>query len=235
MRIRRNQKNNVIALVVCVCLMLAACSENSMSLDLSETEAVRSISEEETAQEQSEEETESLPIAELNINEDETEKKTILVHVCGAVGYSDVYELEEGSRVVDAVRKAGGFNEAAASNYLNLADVVYDGMKIYIPTVKEVEEGNVPETIVTASSTELVRGDSANDDTGQKEQTGSKVNINTAAAQQLMTLSGIGEKRANDIVQYREANGCFNSIEEIKNVTGIGDSIYNNICNDIEV
>ena len=61
------------------------------------------------------------------------------------------------------------------------------------------------------------------------------MNINTAAAQQLMTLSGIGEKRANDIVQYRENNGCFNSIEEIKNVTGIGDSIYNNICNDIEV
>lgn len=222
-----------VALVTLTVFVLISCTDgNSLSLDLNETEELRSAKTE--TENESEPETVELPIVETPA-ESESEKTMVLVHVCGAVGYSDVYELESGARIVDAIRKAGGFNETAAKDYLNLADVVFDGMKIYVPTEKEVEEGNVPETIVTASNTELVNGGTANVGASQSSQSSGRVNINTATAEQLKTLSGIGDKRANDIVQYRESNGGFKTIEDLKNVSGIGDGIYKNICNDIEV
>ena len=144
----------------------------------------------------------------------------LFVYVCGAVVSDGVYELDAGSRVYEAIDAAGGMTEDAAGAYLNLAETVSDGERIYVPTQQEVDEGAL---------SILIPGDSS------EESTGGLVNINTASADQLMTLSGIGEKKAEDIISYRDSNGNFGSIEDIKNVSGIGDATFEAIKDSITV
>lgn len=132
------------------------------------------------------------------------------VHVCGAVKCPDVYMLKEGAIKQDALLAAGGFDEGAATDYVNLAEPVKSGEKIYFPYEEELESG------IFISETEA-------------DVSGGLININTADKNMLMTLPGIGEKRAQDILDYREQHGGFSSIEDIKNVKGIKESIYNNI------
>lgn len=131
-----------------------------------------------------------------------------IVYVCGAVNNPDVYSLPRGAIKKDALMAAGGFTEGAAYDYVNLAESVSGGEKIYFPYEDELAEG----IVVT-----------------QKDETDGLININTADSEQLMTLPGIGEKKAQDIIDYREKQGSFQSIEDIKNVNGIKESIYNKI------
>ena len=135
------------------------------------------------------------------------------VYCCGQVREAGVYFLSEGARIVDAVNAAGGFTEDAAADWLNLAEPVSDGMKIYVPSLKEVAEGTVP------SESARSYGNRAD----------ALVNINTADEAQLMTLPGIGERRAQEIVAYRKLHGSFASIEDICNVSGIKDSVFEKI------
>lgn len=149
--------------------------------------------------------------------EEETEPletKGLLVHVCGAVKEPGVYEVSAGDRILDAVGAAGGFLEEAAENVLNLAQPVEDGMKIQIPTESEAEL--LSQTLLSAEAL-------------------GKVNLNTAGVGELTSLSGIGESRAQDILDYRNANGPFQSIEEIKQVPGIKDAVFEKIKDDITV
>ncbi len=155
----------------------------------------------------------SLSDTEISLPESPTEPKMIYVHICGEVKNPGVYELPEGSRIFEAVEAAGGFTEEAAQTSLNLAQTISDEAQIVILTWEEAEEKARQE----------------------REQAAGIVNINTASKEQLMTLTGIGESRAEDIIRYRKESGGFRSIEEIMNVPGIKESAYLKIMDSITV
>lgn len=141
------------------------------------------------------------------------QQPVIMVYVCGAVVSPGVVEIPEHSRVEEALLAAGGFAENAAREAVNLAGWVSDGQMLYFPTVEE-----------QAARQESAREDGAG-----------LININTASAAQLSTLPGIGEARAADIIAYREANGSFESCEDIMKVSGIKTNVYEKICDRITV
>ncbi len=141
----------------------------------------------------------------------------ICVFVCGAVREPGVYGLPEGARAADALEAAGGFAEGADTEYINLAQPLTDGQQLRFPTEEEAEE---------------LRSRSVS---GPAEGTDGMVNINTAGAQELMTLPGIGESRAEAIIQYRTQQGSFAGTEEIMNVSGIGEAGYAKIRDRITV
>ena len=143
------------------------------------------------------------------------------VHVCGQVNAPGVYEMEPGSRIYEAVERAGGFSPEADSQYLNLAQEISDGMKIEVPTPEQAREWS-------ASGRAAAGAEAAS---GQ----GSKVNINTAGKEELMTLSGIGASRADDIIRYRDTYGPFERIEDIMNISGIKDAAFQKIKDSISV
>lgn len=152
------------------------------------------------------------------LSEEESTSETaanVCVHVCGSVIHPGVYYLEEGARIHEAVELAGGMTEHAAGDVINLAEVVCDGEKIYIPSKEELAEGFSIE-------------DPQNADDGL-------VNINTASLDELKKLPGIGDIKAEAIIAYREETGRFNSIEDIMNVSGIKDSSYEQIKDYIKV
>ncbi len=145
------------------------------------------------------------------------------VHVCGAVKKPGVYEMKEGQRVYEAVAVAGGFSEQAAQDFLNLAEPVWDGMKLEVPDQEQVSaiEWNAP---IRPSGTV------GNDGSSQ-----GKVNLNTATKEELMTLRGIGEARAEDIIRYRQKQGGFECIEDIMEISGIKNAAFEKIKDDITV
>lgn len=149
-----------------------------------------------------------------SVGNDEAED-SIFVYVCGAVENPGVVEVPYGSRVFEAIRKTGGMTEEAADFAVNQAAVLEDGQQITVPTIEEAAEWT-PEEITQISADEKADG-------------GDKVNINQAAADELMTLPGIGESKAAGIIEYRESAGGFQSVEEIKNVSGIGEAVFERI------
>jgi len=161
----------------------------------------------------------------------------IYVHICGSVCNPGVYEFEPGQRVFHAVEAAGGFTEDACESYVNQALELTDGMKIVIPSVEEIKMMSDDEAGL-ASDTELGiqnnTGDSGSGNVNATDNSG-KVNINSADADTLGTIPGIGPTKAAAIITYRETVGRFNSIEEIKNVSGIGESTYSKMRDSITV
>lgn len=149
--------------------------------------------------------------------EQEKTGTVLYVHVCGAVVREGVYRMAEGSRVVDAITAAGGFLPEADSAYYNLAMQLLDGQKIYIPTKEETKE------IKPAQRMEEAPG-GMQEDTKEK-----KINLNTAGKEELMTLPGIGEAKAEAVLEYRKRVGAFRVVEEIKNVSGIGEALFEQI------
>ena len=137
--------------------------------------------------------------------EEPVEKDLITVDVKGAVKAPGIYDLPVGSRVNDAVQKAGGLTEQADSKSLNLAQKVSDEALVYVPSKGE-ESASQQAGSGTASST-------------SKEK---KVNLNKASLEELKQVKGLGAKRAQDIIDHREANGKFKSVDELKKVSGIG-------------
>lgn len=176
-------------------------------------------------------EEQNLEIEENEVEENKEESKTIIVHVSGAVQKEGVVELEENSRVEDAIEKAGGFKENAYTKDVNLAYKLEDGMKIYIPTIDEKENTK----ITTEVGTEVENNYDGLANTNEEKLVSKKVNINTANKEELDTLPGIGPSTAEKIISYRKENGKFKSIEEIKDVSGIGDSKYENIKDMIDI
>lgn len=157
----------------------------------------------------------------------------IIVHVSGAVNKEGIVELKVNSRIDDAIEKAGGLREDAYIDNVNLAYVLEDGMKIYIPNIKEKEkiknEMQDENTYVTNTSGVKVEKSENNTNENSNKNSNKKVNINEATQSDLETLPGIGPSTASKIITYRKENGKFKSIEDIKNVSGIGDSKYNSI------
>jgi competence protein ComEA len=162
----------------------------------------------------------------------EMEKELLIrVYVCGAVADPCVVSLPLGSRVEDAVLLAGGFDMEAATDAVNLADWITDGQMLYIPTRAEAEEGKNGKD--RQGQYAEAWGHGFGSDAGNRED--SLVNINTADVAVLVTLPGIGESRARDIVAYREKNGPFVQCQDIMKVSGIKTSIYEKICGKITV
>lgn len=172
------------------------------------------------------------------------EKENIKVHISGAVNTEGLIELEENSRVADAIEKAGGVKDNAYMEEVNLAYVLEDGMKIRIPTKEEVQaqknqnaqsiENSNNETeqkYITNVKTNYQNPNSVSpNSTEQKNKTtSSKININTANQTELETLPGIGTATALKIINYRKESGKFKAIEDIKKVSGIGDAKFNSI------
>lgn len=153
----------------------------------------------------------SLEQTELELAEERMDENTestedteyIFVYVCGAVNREGVYELPSGSRVYQAIEVAGGFREDADMKAVNQAEVLEDEERIYVPVIGE--EVQV-----------------------ESEESG-KININKASKEELMTLPGVGESRAESIIKYREDTGSFQNIEDIMQVSGIKEGLFEKI------
>ena len=165
-------------------------------------------------------------LAEDTSEELEAEPKLIYVYVCGAVKTPGVYAIAEDSRVCDLFELAGGLTEDASRDYWNQARLLMDGEMIYVPTIEEANERTDDEWRKAGS----LSGQAEADDTAAK-----KVNINTASMEDLMTLPGIGESKALAILAYRQENGGFSSIEELKSISGIKDGVFSKIENYIVI
>ena len=159
--------------------------------------------------------------------ETEVEKEKIIIHISGAVKKEGIVELEENSRISDAIEKAEGIKENADLQKINLAYKLEDGMKIYIPEKGEKKDENeISENIkITEKEDKYIIQENNN----KKETT--KVNINTANQSELESLPGIGASTAIKIIEYRKENGKFSKIEDIKGVKGIGNAKYEKIKN----
>lgn len=160
--------------------------------------------------------TEALSATETEEPDGAKEEKTCLVYVCGAVVSPGVYELDDGSRIYEAVELAGGFMEEAAEDALNLAESVTDGQMIRIPTEEEQE----------AVGRQGAEADSAAD---------GKLDLNRADVAALMELPGIGQSKAEAIVGYREEHGPFSQAEDLMKVEGIKEGVFNKIKDRIKV
>ena len=137
-----------------------------------------------------------------------TDSDVICIYISGAVKHPGVYELKSNSRVNDAVSAAGGFKKKADRDSLNLAAYINDGEHIHI------------------SFKEKIKSD---------DESSSLVNINKASKEELMTLPGIGESKADSIIKYRDENNGFNSIEELMNISGIKEGVYSKISEYITI
>lgn len=157
------------------------------------------------------------------------EKEKVVIHVVGEVNSPGVVTLEEGARIIDAINAAGGKTEEADLSKINLAYVVEDGTQIYIPRINE--NLNQVELISTEAGQSVV----INNSNINEEENNTKVNINTANKEKLETLPGIGETTAQKIIDYREQNGKFTKIEDLQNVSGIGEAKFNSLKDKITV
>lgn len=143
----------------------------------------------------------------------DAQQESIYVYVCGEVSAPGVYELPADSRVYEAVYAAGGMKETAAAAYLNQAEKVSDGQKIYVPSQEEL----------------------AGQAESMEEPDDGRVNLNTATKEELMTLSGIGEVKAEAILRYREETGGFTSVEELMEIEGIKDGVFNKVKDQVKI
>lgn len=194
----------------------------------------------------------NLETTEVNTNQENEQiykntesSEKIYVYITGEVNSPGVVLLNNGSRIVDAIEAAGGITDKANITKVNLVYILQDGMKINIPNQNDLKNNENFEYITMSS------GDEKNDaninnsasNTSSEESSSNKesafkisvVNINTATQTELETLPGIGPSLALKIINYRKENGKFSSIEDIKNVSGIGDAKFENIKNYIRV
>lgn len=176
---------------------------------------------------------ENANVVKNEIKVEEVPKNLIYVYVAGEVNNPSVVELEEGQRVADAIEKAGGLTDSGEIKNINLAYKLQDGEKLYIPSLDEVMESEEENTNIDYITSGINDGENQKNNNSESNIDNGLVNINTATQTELETLDGIGPSTAKKIIDYREENGKFNSIEEIQNVSGIGDAKYEAIKNDI--
>ena len=173
----------------------------------------------------SEETIENKIINENNIDgEGEGVEEIIVVHITGEVNKPGIVILNKNSRIADAINKAGGATKEADLNQINLAYILEDGQKIYIPNKNEKIDED-----------EYITEGNGNNIGNNSQKEGEKVNINEAMQTELEELPGIGPSLASRIIEYREQNGDFKKIEELQNVKGIGDAKYNDLKDKVTV
>ncbi len=156
----------------------------------------------------------------LNIAEEKEEKKTeedkIKIHITGEVNNQGIIEIEYGERIADAIEKAGGLTIKADVSKVNLAYVLEDGQKLYIPSI---EDTNFNEIDSESGENVIINS----------EQKTGKININSASQEDLQKINGVGPSLAQKIIQYRNSNGKFKNIEDLLNVSGIGEKKFEGI------
>ncbi len=190
-------------------LLLGGCGSDAEVYLAGEEESPKAAPQEESAAAENAEEPDS---------GDAQKDDTIWVYVCGAVHAPGVYELPSGSRIYHVIQAAGGMLPEAETRAVNQAQELSDGEQITVPTVEEAQEPAQP----AVSGGSAVSGDG-------------KVNLNTAGIEELCTLTGIGEARAQAIVDYREQNGGFQSIEELMNIDGIKEKTFEKLKEEVTV
>lgn len=249
-----NKKLLVAVLFVCISAIIYSCKGTDGHDDsdvgdivfLDETAAV--ASEDTAADEVIQSNDEAVPAKDEigSVNADANEaidsSHQIVVYVCGKVSHPGVYILDASARMIDAVNAAGGMTEDAGADYLNLADWIADGDRIYVPSRDEATEWAKQNPLSAGGSLEQRQTsnrqnnkNSQIDNSGNALASSGLVNINTADKTQLMTLPGIGEAKAESIIKYRENHGMFQSIEALKNVSGIKTGVYEGLKDFITV
>lgn len=206
------QRNTACTVLLVMTFLLAGCahtqgvSEELEDVTLQARQSMQNLSEteEEEAQDTKKQDAQENGRSEM-----------VTVHVCGAVADPGVYTLPAGARACEALELAGGFAEGADREYLNLAAILEDGRQLRIPTEEETKNGLIQEE------------DDEKMYSGSEQDT--RVHINSAEKEELMTLPGIGESKADSILEYRKEHGSFGSVDELKNITGIKDGVLDKI------
>lgn len=157
----------------------------------------------------------------------EVKENKIYVHIAGEVKNPGVIEISEGSRIKDIIEKAGGLTDMADYRKVNLAYQVADGQKIVIPNINDENKN------VEMNSADYIIQDDGGIVVPDVNLSNKKININTATQSELESLTGIGPSMASKIIQHRLSNGKFEKIEDIKNVSGIGDAKFEALKNEI--
>lgn len=227
-----NKKNKKYLCVVCVLIfalfepvLLCGCTSTQDEVTLELTGQENTVSENMTQLSENIMETAIETKAETPI-EAESAPQQMYVYLCGAVALPGVYCLAEGSRLYEAVELAGGLTQDADESCLNMARQITDGEQIVVLTLEEAASLKEAGAYQYPAAAEVQA--SAPQGTGL-------VNINTATVPELTSVSGIGESRAQAIIDYREKNGRFGSIEDIKNVDGIKDGLFSKIKDKITI
>jgi competence protein ComEA len=209
-------------------------AQNNTKDESTEQELQESVSEEQKTNPQSLEELNSKELTPEERKSQELSKDEVLiyVHICGAVVNPGVYEAVSGTRLFDFIELSGGLTKDAAGDYINQAQPVCDGQRIYIPTEDEVKELPMTEYAagqdLSENQSTFTVTDAANQ-TGDTDTPSKKVNVNTANAEELMSLPGIGQAKAKSIIDYRVTNGNFKTIEELMSIPGIKEGLFNQI------
>ena len=215
----------ILCMLMCVC---QGCSDEEVMEIISEE-----ADKEENADDSIEEASDALADnTEKTENIETDDSQSFVVYVSGYVNNPGVYELSAGSRVIDAIDAAGGYSKEAYDNYLNLASLIADGQMIYVPSEEEIESGSIERGVASGadgSGAGGVTGGNGGGNGGNSSDSGTLVNINQASKEELMTLPGIGESKADKIIAYREENGRFSTPEGIMEISGIKDGLYNKI------
>jgi len=200
--LNKKQKIIVVVLIIIMCIVIGYyIISKTEKYDYSDIEKISNIIEEDQ-----------------EVDDNIIENK-IVIHITGEVEEEGVIELEKGARISDAIEEAGGTTEEADLSNVNLAYSLSDGQKVKIPNINEKDE----EIIVVeekAGDNIIIEGNKSKEE---------KININKAAQTEIETLPGIGPSTALKIITYRNEHGKFKNIENIKNVSGIGDSKFENI------
>ena len=200
--LNKKQKIIVVVIIIIMCIVIGYyIISKTEKYDYSDIEKISNIIEEDQ-----------------EVDDNIIENK-IVIHITGEVEEEGVIELEKGARISDAIEEAGGTTEEADLSNVNLAYSLSDGQKVKIPTINEKDE----EIIVVeekAGDNIIIEGNKSKEE---------KININKAAQTEIETLPGIGPSTALKIITYRNEHGKFKNIEDIKNVSGIGDSKFENI------
>lgn len=169
-------------------------------------------------------------------NKENDQNVTIKVDIKGSVKNPGVYQMKENDRVIDVINIAGGLLKEADTSLINLSKIVKDEMVIKVYNKNEIKKLDNKETIIKYIETECNCEDKINDacinndvNVTETKTENKKISINTATDSELDSLPGIGLSKAKDIINYRNNNGNFKTIEDIKNVSGIGDSLFEKI------
>ena len=200
--------------MICICIFFfsSGCTSRTERFLEENTEAFTAEDQSDPGEEEKAEEQDEQAFAVPSI---------IFVDVCGHVARPGVYTFTEGSRIYEAIEAAGGLRKEADMTNINRAEFLVDGQKVFIPSYALDEEGNIIESSAAGS----VPDNGTSSATGAIDPSG-KVNINTADSTQLQTLNGVGPATAQKIIDYRDSSGRFTTIEDLKNVSGIGDKTF---------
>lgn len=214
------KRNIVLIMLVFLCVITSFILYGKNKSKVFKDEYMKNIFVEEEAPDDNSVEVNAEPIKEVK-GENQLTKgtKMIVVEIKGDVANPDVYEISEGSIIRDLITKAGGLTNEANIDKINRADKLRDNQLIVIPNKNELSNAN---TNINVSK----EGNTAEDGI---------ININTASLEELQKINGVGEVKAKSIINYREKNGGFKSIDEMKNIEGIGDKTFEKMKDQITI